>query len=110
LFEVQEMGSRKATLAQKYYQACKGDLKSLEMTARIAGVEVNCNMTQCYLFVSRDDPFVMQEILKFLNKEKIKLDEHLEIVGGKKIKMKKFLDAYSSGIDKKIEMLAQELL
>ncbi len=110
LFEIQEMGSRKVTLAQKYYQACNGDLKNLEMTAKIAGTEVNCNMAQCYLFVSRDEPFVMQEILKFLQKEKIKLDEHLEIVGGKKIKMKKFMDAYSSGIDKKIETVAQELL
>lgn len=110
LFEIQEMGSRKVTLAQKYYQACKGDLKNLEMTARVAGTEVNCNVAQCYLFVSGDEPFVMQEILKFLQKEKIKLDEHLEIVGGKKIKMKKFMDAYSSGMDKKIETVAQELL
>lgn len=110
LFEVQEMGSRKVVTAQKYYQACKGDLKALEMRAKVAGVEVNCNMSQCYLFVSRDEPFVMQEILKFLQKEKIKLDEPLEVIGGKKIKMKKFLDAYSSGIDKKVETVAQELL
>lgn len=111
LLNAEESGSSKITLAKKYYEVCSHSVKTMELITAVNGIEIRGNIAQVYLLDSKDDLYVMQEIIKELHKEKIRLDANIEVVSSrKKIKMRKFIDANEMYLSKKIETLAQQLL
>lgn len=111
LLNVEEAESTKVALAQKYYQTCSQGVKAMTMSTTVNGVEISGNIAQVYLFEGKDDLYVMQEIIKAFQKDRIKLDAHIEIVSSrKKVKLRKFIDSNAMHLNKKVETLAQQLL
>ncbi len=111
LLNIKEHGTQKIDFIKKCYPMCADNVKAMSLKTMINGVEISGNVAQIYLLEGKDDLFVMQEIIKFLQKEKIKLGDPIETMSNqKKVKLRKFIDSNTSCLDKKIETLAQQLL
>ncbi len=108
---VSEPESKKVANTKKYLAACNGSMRDFEYTATVAGTKLLGNLAQIYFFTSTDDPYVIQEVVGMLEKEKIKLDDHIEDTSvRKKLKLRKFIDINKDKLSQKIITLAQELL
>lgn len=109
ILSISEPQSSKIAHAQQYLEACNGNLRDMRFSANAAGI--SGNLAQVYLLTSGDDPYVMQEVIKLLQKEKIKLDTPAEgLADRKKVKFHKFIDANAEKLGTKITTLAKELL
>ncbi len=109
LLNISEPESKKVGRVRAALKLSGGIIRNADISFKAANMPMEGNIAQAYLFTSKDDPYVMREILVMLQGEKIKLDVPLE-AAGKRVKIKKFIESNSSSIDTRVEMLAKELL
>ncbi len=110
LLTITEPENKKIARISKMLGVCAGDIRNMELTFRTADTDLVGNIAQAYFFLSRDDIYVVQEVVGLLQREKIKLDAPMEQTGDrKKVKIKKFIEANSSKMSKTVETLAKEL-
>ncbi len=111
LLSVSEPENKKIEHTKKYLSLCANEVRNIKQTISLGEISLEGNIAQIYFFTSEDEIYVMQEIIKILAFERIKVDMPLELIPQrKKIKIKKFIESNESILDKKIKILSQEIL
>lgn len=94
---------------ERYFAACREDMRNLRYPINTLGV--SGNLAQAYLLTSGDASDVMSELIKMLQKAKIKLDVPLEgLSDRKKVKIHKLVEANEAKLHAKVQQLVKELL
>ena len=111
LLNIEEAEFQKIGLIEKHYQICANNVKTMTLNTVVNGIEIRGNIAQIYLLAGRDELVVMQKIINFFQKNKIKLDAPVEITSNrKKVKLRKFIESNASYLDNKVETLLRQLL
>ena len=110
LLEVTEPESRKVASVTKFLPVCAKELAEIETTAKIEDITIQGNIAQVYLFSSKDDLYVCQEVIKLLDKYRIRVDDSIENrTDGKRYRFRKFVDEFEDKFSQKIITLLKEI-
>ncbi len=112
ILEISEPQNRKAHSAVVYLeQTDVSALRNAQFSATVAGKKVTGNLAEIYIFVTGDEAFVVQEVLGCLKKQKIRIDETIEVEGEKKsVKMKKFIEENPTAVPASIKSAVVQFL
>lgn len=106
-----EQKSLKVINAQKMIANLRGNVRDSKVSFTSLGASFSGNLTAAYFLTSADEQFVIQEIVRLLESQKIKTDVPIQnLSDGKKVKLRKYVEMHSDDLDGKLTSLASQIL